>query len=39
MVVSSARVKMFMEKYEEFCMDVLTPEDKTTTLSQNTGHQ
>jgi len=39
MVVSSARVKMFMEKHEEFCMDILTPEDETTALSQNNGHQ
>jgi hypothetical protein len=39
MVVSSARVKMFMEEHEEFCMDILIPEDETTTLSQNTGHQ
>jgi len=38
-VVSSARVKMFMEKYEEVCMDILTPEDETKTLSQNNGHQ
>jgi len=39
MVVSSARVKIFMEKYKEICMDILTPEDGTTTLSQNIGHQ
>jgi DNA topoisomerase VI subunit B len=39
MVVSSARVKMFMEKHEEICMDILTPEDKTTTLSQKNEHQ
>jgi hypothetical protein len=32
-VVSSARVKMFMEKHEEICMDILTPEDETKTLS------
>jgi len=38
-VVSSARVKMFMEKHGEICMDILTPEDKTTTLSHNSGHQ
>ena len=35
MVVSSARVKMFMEKHEEFCIDILTPEDKDITPSQN----
>ena len=39
MVVSSARIKMFMEKHEEFCMDILTPEGEITALSQNTGHQ
>ena len=38
MVVSSARVKMFVEKHE-VCMVIMTPEDETTTLSQNNGHQ
>jgi len=39
MVVSSARLKDFMEKHEEVCMNILTPEDKTIILSQNNGHQ
>jgi hypothetical protein len=39
MVFSSARVKMFVEKYEEVCMDILTPEVEPTTLSQNNEHQ
>jgi len=38
-MVSSARVKMFVEKHEEICMDILTPEDETTTLSHNSGPQ
>jgi hypothetical protein len=28
-----------MEKHEEFYMDILSPEDETTTLSQNIGQQ
>jgi hypothetical protein len=39
MVVSSARVKIFMEKHEEVCMNILIPEDKTIILSQNNEHQ
>jgi hypothetical protein len=39
MVVSFSRAKMSVKKHEEVCMDILTLEYKTTTPSQNNGHQ